>query len=77
MEPHECVFVPPQEAGATPVQEIAYAMATAIDVLDAVKASGRITDDEFTGAFDDLFARTPESNSLKRSASCEHDRHVG
>ena len=40
-----------QEAGATPVQEIAYAMATAIDVLDAVKASGRITDDEFTGVF--------------------------
>jgi (2R)-ethylmalonyl-CoA mutase len=27
-----------QEAGATPVQEIAYAMATAIAVLDAVKA---------------------------------------
>ena len=26
-----------QEAGATPVQEIAYAMATAIDVLDAVR----------------------------------------
>ena len=40
-----------QEAGATPVQEIAYAMATAIDVLDAVKASGRISDDEFTGVF--------------------------
>ena len=40
-----------QEAGATPDQEIAYAMATAIDVLDAVKASGRISDDEFTGVF--------------------------
>jgi (2R)-ethylmalonyl-CoA mutase len=40
-----------QEAGATPVQEIAYAMATAIDVLDAVKASGRITGDEFAGVF--------------------------
>ncbi len=31
-----------QEAGATPVQEIAYAMSTAIAVLDAVFASGRI-----------------------------------
>jgi (2R)-ethylmalonyl-CoA mutase len=31
-----------QEAGATPVQEIAFAFATAIDVLDAVKASGRV-----------------------------------
>lgn len=40
-----------QEAGATPVQEIAYAMATAIDVLDAVKASGQISDDDFTGVF--------------------------
>ena len=29
-----------QEAGATPVQEIAYALATAIAVLDAVKAAG-------------------------------------
>lgn len=34
-----------QEAGATPVQEIAYAMSTAIAVLDAVFASGRIPDD--------------------------------
>jgi ethylmalonyl-CoA mutase len=31
-----------QEAGATPVQEIAYAMSTAIAVLDAVFASGRV-----------------------------------
>src|SRR5262252_6697749 len=36
-----------QEAGATPVQEIAYALATAIGVLDAVKESGQIADDEF------------------------------
>ncbi|MFJ1748178.1 protein meaA [Streptomyces sp. NPDC088116] len=34
-----------QEAGATPVQEIAYAMSTAIAVLDAVFASGRIPED--------------------------------
>ncbi|MCX8100700.1 MAG: methylmalonyl-CoA mutase family protein [Geminicoccaceae bacterium] len=35
-----------QEAGATPVQEIAYALATAIAVLDAVKASGRVRPEE-------------------------------
>ncbi|MHC5906757.1 protein meaA [Streptomyces sp. S6] len=34
-----------QEAGATPVQEIAYAMSTAVAVLDAVFASGQIDDD--------------------------------
>ncbi len=31
-----------QEAGATPAQEIAYALATAIDVLDAVRDSGHV-----------------------------------
>jgi len=36
-----------QEAGATTVQELAYATTTAIAVLDAVKATGRVTGDEF------------------------------
>ena len=36
-----------QEAGATPTQELAYALATAIGVLDAVKATGRIPEAEF------------------------------
>ncbi|MEO1060498.1 MAG: protein meaA [Actinomycetota bacterium] len=36
-----------QEAGATPVQEIAYALATAIDVLDAVRESGQVPADRF------------------------------
>jgi (2R)-ethylmalonyl-CoA mutase len=36
-----------QEAGATPVQEMSFALATAIAVLDGVKASGTIPDDEF------------------------------
>jgi (2R)-ethylmalonyl-CoA mutase len=31
-----------QEAGATPVQEVAYALATAVAVLDAVAASGQV-----------------------------------
>src|ERR1700685_285936 len=35
-----------QEAGATPVQEIAYALATAIGVLDGVRVSGKIDDAE-------------------------------
>ncbi|MGW8353195.1 protein meaA [Streptomyces wedmorensis] len=36
-----------QEAGATPVQEIAYAMSTAIAVLDSVRDSGQIPLDRF------------------------------
>jgi (2R)-ethylmalonyl-CoA mutase len=36
-----------QEAGATPVQEIAYALATAIGVLDAVQESGQVPEDRF------------------------------
>src|SRR6202035_2193428 len=36
-----------QEAGATPVQELAFALATAIGVLDAVKASGECAGDRF------------------------------
>ncbi len=37
-----------QEAGATPVQEISMALATAVDVLDAVQASGQVDGDRFT-----------------------------
>ncbi|HPU12474.1 MAG TPA: protein meaA [Aeromicrobium sp.] len=36
-----------QEAGATPIQEIAFAMSTAIAVLDAVKDSGQVPEEEF------------------------------
>src|SRR6185436_10890214 len=36
-----------QEAGATPQQELAYALANAIAVLDAVKASGVVTGKDF------------------------------
>jgi (2R)-ethylmalonyl-CoA mutase len=35
-----------QEAGATPVQEVAYALATAIGVLDGVRASGKVNGSE-------------------------------
>src|SRR3546814_6222668 len=40
-----------QEAGATPVQELAYSLATAIGVLDAVKESGQVDDDRFPAVF--------------------------
>ncbi|MEO7196032.1 MAG: protein meaA [Pseudonocardiaceae bacterium] len=36
-----------QEAGATPVQEIAYAMCTAIAVLDSVRERGQIAPEDF------------------------------
>ncbi|MGV3759336.1 MAG: protein meaA [Actinomycetota bacterium] len=40
-----------QEAGATPVQELAYSLATAIGVLDAVKESGQVPEDRFPQVF--------------------------
>ena len=36
-----------QEAGATPVQEVAFALCTAVAVLDAVKESGQVPEDKF------------------------------
>jgi len=36
-----------QEAGATPVQELAYALCTAIAVLDEVRGSGQVSEDDF------------------------------
>ena len=36
-----------QEAGATPVQEIAFSLATAIQILDDVKASGAVAPEDF------------------------------
>jgi ethylmalonyl-CoA mutase len=36
-----------QEAGATPVQELAFALATAIAVLDTVKRSGEVSPEKF------------------------------
>ena len=40
-----------QEAGATPVQEIAYSLATAVDILDAVQASGQVQPEQFAQVF--------------------------
>ncbi len=36
-----------QEAGATPVQELSFALANAIAVLDSVRSSGEVCDDDF------------------------------
>ncbi|MBV9285364.1 MAG: protein meaA, partial [Acidimicrobiia bacterium] len=36
-----------QEAGATPVQELAFGLATAVAVLDAVRESGQVEPDDF------------------------------
>ena len=36
-----------QEAGATPVQEIAFTLANAISVLDTVRQSGQVSEDDF------------------------------
>lgn len=36
-----------QEAGATPVQELAFSLADALNVLDAIRESGQVSDEEF------------------------------
>jgi (2R)-ethylmalonyl-CoA mutase len=40
-----------QEAGATPTQELAYSLATAVGVLDAVRESGQVDGDRFPQVF--------------------------
>ncbi|MGA7397168.1 MAG: protein meaA [Solirubrobacterales bacterium] len=40
-----------QEAGATPIQEIAYAISTAVAVLDEVKARGQVAEEDFPKVF--------------------------
>ena len=47
-----------QEAGATPVQEIAYAMANAVAVLDAVRARDDVPEDAMPAAW---WAASPSS----------------
>src|SRR3954454_19473542 len=42
---------PLQEAGATPVQEIAYALCTGVAVLDEVKARGQVAEEDFPKVF--------------------------
>ena len=61
-----------QEAGATPVQELAYALCTAIAVLDAVRDSGQVSDGA-TSARSSAGSRsssTPACGSSRRCARC-------
>ena len=67
-----------QEAGATPVQELAYALATAIAVLDAVKVaagSGRKTSPRSSVA--SASSSTPASASSPRCARCGRSPSFG
>ena len=40
-----------QEVGATPVQEVAFSLANAIDILDAVRESGQVPAEKFPAGF--------------------------
>src|SRR5256885_368926 len=54
-----------QEAGATPVQELAYALATAIAVLDTVKAAGEVKPE----AFGEVVCRVPSISNGRCACS--------
>src|SRR5262245_42741543 len=56
-----------QEAGATPVQEIAYALSTAIAVLDEVKARGQVSPRCSAGS---RSSSMPASASSRSTPSC-------
>ena len=43
-----------QEVGATPVQEVAFALANAVDVLDAVRESGKVSSTAFPAVFSSM-----------------------
>ena len=43
-----------QEVGATPVQEVAFALANAVDVLDAVRKSGKVSSTAFPAVFSSM-----------------------
>ena len=61
-----------QEAGATPVQELAFALATAIAVLDTVKASGEVPADKFG----DVVGRISFFVNAGMPLLCRHTRPV-
>ena len=68
-----------QEAGATPVQELSFALATASAVLDTVRASGEVDDEDLrrgrSGA--SRSSSTPACASSPRSARCAPSRSSG
>ena len=68
-----------QEAGATPVQELAFALATAIAVLDTVKASGEVPSRETSAPWSaaSRSSSTPACASSPRSARCARSPSCG
>ena len=73
VEPDQRLQLPPAGGGATPIQEIAYALATAIGVLDAVRDSGTDRpDDELRrrGRAHLASSSTPACASSRRPARC-------
>ena len=61
-----------QEAGATPVQELAFALATAVAVLDTVKNSGEVESRRNSARWSGAFrsSSTPDCASSPRCARC-------
>ena len=68
-----------QEAGATPQQELAYAMCTAIAVLDTVRASGQVTRGGLRrrSSAGSPSSSTPACGSSRRSARCARSCSCG
>ena len=68
-----------QEAGATPVQEIAYAMANAIAVLDAVRARGDVPADAMPRVFGAHLLLPERRHPLRRGdlQGARDDRALG
>ena len=67
-----------QEAGATPEQELAYALATAFAVLDDVKKSGELSPKiSRRWSAESRFSSTPASASSPNSARCAPSPNFG
>ena len=68
-----------QEAGATPVQELAFALATAVAVLDTVKASGEVSQTKNSAKWSDAFrfSSMPGCASSPKSARCAPSPNCG
>ena len=68
-----------QEAGATPVQEVAFALCTAIAVLDSVRDSGQVPRgaSSVTSSRASRSSSTPACASSRRCASCARSAGCG
>ena len=67
-----------QEAGATPVQEVAYALATAIAVLDAVRESGQVAEEDMPQVVGRIsFFVNAGLRSWRRCARCGRSHGCG